>query len=225
MNDNDSRTHQMVVRARECMAQNVEDFVAGGAARQLFTQLQTKIMQVEELLAAHGRGISQAREGTRTRGETRGALQADIDAIYNAARAMGVENQFPRPALGNDESLLQAADVYGVNALPLKTQFIAHELPPDFLENLAADKAAFRGAIAGQTNAVGDHISAREELDDALGDAVRIVRQIDPIMKVKYANNPGKLAEWKAASHIEAPPRRAKPAPSASPPAAPPPST
>jgi hypothetical protein len=30
---------------------------------------------------------------------------------------------------------------------------------------------------------------------------------------VKYANNPGKLAEWAAATHIERAPRRARPQP------------
>ena len=224
MNDNDGRTHQMLVRAREFVAQNINDFSAGGAGRQLFAQLQAQVATVEQLAAAHGTGISQARQGTQTRAEARDALQADIDAIYSAARTMGVENQFPRPTLNNDEALLQAADVYGVNALPLKTQFIAHELPSDFLEDLTADKAAFQAAIASQANAVGDHISARRELDDALDDAVRTVRKLSGVIKVKYANNAGRLAEWTSASHIEAPPRRAKPTSSTSPSPPPPPS-
>lgn len=221
MNDSDSRTHQMLVRAREFFAQCINDFSEAGAARQLFTGLKTDITSVEQQGAAHGTGVSQARQGTQSRREARLTILADLNAICSAARAMGVESQFPRPQQGNDEQLLQLADVYAANALPLKTQFIAHELPADFLEELAADKADFQEAIAGQANAVGDHISAREELDNALDRAVQKVRKLTSLVEVRYANDPGKLAEWAAASHIERAPHRARaatPTPSPLPP-------
>jgi hypothetical protein len=41
------------------------------------------------------------------------------------------------------------AGVYATNALPLKAQLIAHELPADFLEDLPADIAAFQKAKLG----------------------------------------------------------------------------
>jgi hypothetical protein len=59
----------------------------------------------------------------------------------------------------------------------------------------------------------GDHIAARQELDDALAAGVEDVRDLTSLMRVKYANNPGKLAEWAAATHIERTPRRARPKP------------
>ena len=150
----------------------------------------------------------------------------DLIAIREAAKVMGVEDKFPYPPRGNDEQLLQTAGVYATNALPLKAELIADELPADFLEDLAADKAAFQSAFAERGNAVGDHIAARQELDDALARGVEIVRKLTSLMKVKYANNPGKLAEWAAATHIERAPRRAraKPTPAGSP-TPPPPSS
>ena len=76
------------------------------------------------------------------------------------------------------------AGVYATNALPLKADLIAHELPADFLEDLAADKAAFQSAFAERGNAVGDHVAARRELDDALARGVEIVRKLTSLMKV-----------------------------------------
>jgi hypothetical protein len=87
---------------------------------------------------------------------------------------------------------------------------MTHELPAEFLEDLAADRAAFQAAKSERLNAVGDHIAAREELDDALARGVEILRKLTSLMKVRYANEPGKLAEWMAASHIPRPSRRAK---------------
>ena len=39
---------------------------------------------------------------------------------------------------------------------------------------------------------------------------VEIVRKLDGIIKNKYANHPGVLAEWISASHVERAPRRRK---------------
>jgi hypothetical protein len=213
MNDTDGLTHQMLVRSREAFAQDINDFSAGGAARVLFTDLQTTIIEVEQKAAAHGAGRSDAKQGTQTLNEARESLLADLFSIREAAKVMGVEEKFPYPPRNNDGQLLQMAGVYATNALPLKAQLIAHELPADFLEDLAADKAAFQSTSAERGNAVGDHIAARQELDDALGRGVEIIRKLTSLMKVKYTNNPGKLAEWTAATHIERAPRRAKPKP------------
>jgi len=210
MNDTDGLTHQMLVRAREAFAQDVNDFSAGGAARQLFSDLQAAVIEVEQKAAAFGSGRSEAKHGTTTINEAREALLADLIAIREAAKVMGVEDKFPYPPRNNDEQLLQMAGVYATHALPLKAELIAHELPADFLEDLAADKNEFRAASAERMNAVGDHIAARQELSDALGRGVEKVRHLTSFVKIKYANNPGKLAEWMAASHIERPPKRKK---------------
>ena len=220
MNDEDTRVHQMLIRAREFMAQSINDFAQGGVARTKFANLQTGITNFEQRAVAHGTGISDARHGTKSIGEARNALQDRLHLMRGIAKAMGIEDKFPRPQKDNDESLLQTADIYANHAATMTADFIAHEMPPDFLTQLAAEKAALQTALAERANAVGDHISAREELDNARDDCVTTVRDLTPLIKVRYANNPGKLAEWMAASHIERPPRRARPAepPTTSPP-------
>ena len=213
MNDNDNRAHQMFIRSREFMAQSINDFTAGGAAHQYYTNLQDGITTFEQQAAAHGTGLSDARQGTQERSDTREELTRDLELIRSAARAMGVLDQFPRPPQNDDERLLQLTDVYVAQAAPLKTQLIAHELPSDFLEDLAADKSALQAAVAEQANSRGDHIAARAELDEARDSCLAAVRQLDGPVRIRYAGNPGKLAEWTAASHLERAPRRAKPEP------------
>ena len=208
MDDNEIRTHQMTVRVREFNAQHQADFSAAGASRQFFSDLINGITKVESLAAAEATGVGQARHGTRTRGETRAALRQILEAIRRIARVLGVERQFAPPAGKGDDELMNAAESYKTNATPLKEQFIAHELPVDFLEQLDANIDDLRAAIVSQGNAVGDHVSARASLDDALDECVEIVRNLDAIMKNKYADNPGVLAEWISASHIERAPRR-----------------
>jgi hypothetical protein len=153
-------------------------------------------------------------------------LRADLEAIARTARAMasdvpGLDDKFRLPRNTNDQHLLAAARAFAVDAVPLKAQFIAHELPADFLEDLNADIAALEAAIANQASGRGSHVSARAAIDDAIERADEVVRKLDAIVKNKYADNPMVLAQWLSASHTERAPRRRK---TASPPSPPPPS-
>lgn len=225
MTDNESRRHQMFVRVREFFAQRLADFSETGVARQLGTELTGIIATLDGHGAAQAAGIGQARQGTQTRGQARRALREDLEAISRIARTMDLQNQFPLPTEDNDKLLLNAARGFATNALPLKPQFIAHEMPADFLEDLNADINALEAAIAGQGNAVGDHVAAGAAIDDAIDRGMEIVRKLKGIVLNKYANNAAALAEWTSASHTERAPRNA--AAGSTPPAgsSPPPST
>lgn len=219
MDDNQNRIHQMANRVRELNAQRLADFSETGVARQLFNELIAAIADVQRLGEAQVTGIGQAQQGTRSRREARAALQRAVDAIFRIARIMGLEAQFKRPPNDTEEALLNTARSYATNAVPLKAQFIAHEMPADFIDDLNEDIADLETTIASQGNAVGDHVSASAALDDALDRCVDNVRKQDAIMKNKYANDAGALAEWISASHIERAPRRKKPEGGSTPPA------
>jgi len=210
MNDRDTRRHQMFIRSRGYMAQSIDDFVEGGAVRAKYAQLVAGVTNFEQQAAAHGLGMGDARQGTSSISEARDDLEEMLGFIRGVARVLKVADRFPRPQPGNDDSLLQTADIYLAKATPLKAEFIAHQMPANFLERLAEAKAALQSAIAERADAVGDHISAREDLDHAGDEVIAIIRDLTPMIKVTYANNPGKLAEWTAASHIERPAKRAK---------------
>src|SRR6185295_153678 len=115
MNDRDGRTHQMLVRSREAFAQCVNDFSVGGAARQLYADLQAEIIVVEQKAAAYGSGRSEAQHGTTSINEARDDVFADLIAIREAGKVLNVEDKFPYPPRSNDEALLQLIDVYSTN--------------------------------------------------------------------------------------------------------------
>ena len=210
MDDKQTRIHSMFVRVRGFIQQHIADFSESGIVTQLFTQLKNIITQIESLAAQQASGIGQARLGTETRSDAREALRQDIDAIFRAARTMGVESQFPRPAANTDEALLQCARSYASTALPMKANFITHEMPDDFLDELNEHIQDLENAIMAQGDAVGDHVSASAALDDKFDEGLGVVHKLDGPMKNKYANNPGTLAEWLSASHTERAPRRSR---------------
>jgi hypothetical protein len=151
-------------------------------------------------------------------------LRDDLEAINRTARAManevpGIDEKFRVPRAENDGLLLQAARAFVTDATPLSAQFIAHELPSNFIADLIADIAAMEAAISDQSGGLGTHVAAGAAIDDMIDSGVLTVRKLDAIMKNKYWNDPARLAEWTSASHTERAPRRSE---AAAPPAPPP---
>src|SRR5438045_1288379 len=148
MDDNQNRTYQRAVRVREFNAQRIADFSETGVARQFFNDLIAAIADAKRLGEAQATGIGQARQVTLSRRDARAAVQRAVEAIFRIARSMGLEAQFQRPANDTEEALLNTARSYATNALPLKAQFIAHEMPPDFIDDLNEDIADLEAVIA-----------------------------------------------------------------------------
>jgi hypothetical protein len=120
----------------------------------------------------------------------------------------GLNEKFRLPRGNNDQQLLSSARAFATDALPLKAQFFTHELPADFLEDLAADITALEAAIGDQSGAFGSRVAAGAAIDDAMERGAVITRKLDAIIKNKYGNNRATLAEWTSASHTERAPRR-----------------
>ena len=209
MTDNDGRKHRTFVRVREFFAQHVTDFSETSVTRQRVTELTGLITDLDADAAAEAASTGQARQHTQSRREARLALREDVEAINRIARTMGLQSQFPLPSEDNDKLLLNAARGYSTNALPLKAQFLAREMPADFIEDLNADISALETTIAQQGNAVGDRAASGAGIEDKIDRGMEILRELRGIVQVKYADNPGVLAEWTTASHIEKAPRRA----------------
>ena len=213
MNDNENRRRQTFARVHEFFASHTNDFALNSLGRTLSTNLTTIITELDGHASAEASGIGSERQGTSTRAQARRALREDLEAISRTARAMagevsGIDDKFRMPAAGNDQRLLTAARAFATDAAPLSAQFIAHELPADFLADLNADIVALETAIDNQSSGTGDHVAASAAIDDAIDRGVDTVRKLDAIVKNKYTNNSAVLAEWISASHTERAPRR-----------------
>lgn len=227
MNDNENRRHLTFVRVRDFGDAHSTDFADGSIGKDLFTRLASIVNELDSHAAAEVSGQGTARQGTSTRAIARIALREDLEAIRRTARAMskdvaGIDNKFRVPRNENDQLLLNAARATATDAPPLRAQFIARELHPDFLDDLNANISALEAAISGQASGVGDHVAARAAIDDSVSSGIETVRELDAIVKNKYANDPSTLAEWASASHTERAPRRKahlrqSPSPSAEP--------
>src|ERR1041385_5190581 len=147
MDDNENRRHQMFVRVRDFGQAHTGDFAPTSLAHQHFTELATVIVNLDQHATAEQSGRGAARQGTQTRAQAREALRDALEAINRTARAMaddspGIEDQFQLPVADNDQLLLNAARAFKDDVDPLQADFVAHEMPADFLADLDADITA-----------------------------------------------------------------------------------
>ncbi len=169
MNDNENRRNQMFLRVQGFGSAHGGDFAANSTGLQLFGTLNSIITEVERHAAAEISGTGESRQGTTTRKQARAALREDLEAISRSARTVpGLDDKFRVPRNNNDQELLAAARAAAIDALPFKPQFLALEMPADFLEDLAADIEAMEESMGEQSGGRGQRIASAAAIDDAM---------------------------------------------------------
>lgn len=118
----------MLSRVREFGANHAAAFPSGTIAADLLAQIGATVDLLSMHSATKATGTGTTRQGSVNRAKTRDALRADLEAISRTARAIGVriegvEAKFKLPPTGRDQSLLDAARSFAVEAVPLKAEF------------------------------------------------------------------------------------------------------
>lgn len=112
----------------------------------------------------------------------------------------------------NDSILLETARAFHADSAAVKAIFTGYGLPDDFQNTLQTLIDEFDSAINAQDTANRSRVGANATIDDIIDRALTGRRTLLVIVPNIFAGNPGKLADWAAASHIEKLPK-AKPAP------------
>ena len=229
MDDRENRRYDAFGREQNFCTVNAADFAPGGKALTCATNLGKIILDLDAARAAQTGG------GATARSVLLDGLRLDVQNITRTARSIdqdepGFADQFRPPATSGHGALLTAADAILLRLQPqpgddtaakkAKTatvaKFVAHELPEDFVDNLADDRKAIDAAQDTEENTGNESVESTAAIDRLIRDGMKIHNTLDAIMHNKYARNPDKLRAWQSASHIERPPQREKkPAPDA----------
>ena len=113
----------------------------------------------------------------------------------------------------NDVTLLETARAFNLDGANVKAEFIGYGLAADFLTTLETLTNEFDQSINAQDTANRDRIDANATIDDIIDQALNGRRTLLVIIPNIFAGNPGKLADWASASHIEKAPKKTPPTP------------
>ena len=115
----------------------------------------------------------------------------------------GIADKFRMPYNKSDQNMLATAKVWYTNSNTYSAALIAYGLPADFRTLLNDAAANFEGTLAAPVTAVDQRTAARAQMAAAIRIAMIALRICDRVMRNNYATNPGKLAAWLSASHVE----------------------
>ncbi|HEX8282727.1 MAG TPA: hypothetical protein VF588_05205, partial [Pyrinomonadaceae bacterium] len=127
----------------------------------------------------------------------------------------GLDKLFRLPRGNNDQAFLITARSFLAEAEAFKAEFMRNELPAGFLEVLAARIQGFEQNIAVQNRSVGARVTTTSAIKNAVARCLAVLRQLDVIVRNKFAADPATTAAWERASHVERASRSARPKPPA----------
>lgn len=222
MKDVETRCFEMFQRVNRFGADEAAFFASNPFVTSYFEEIQQLVADIRAHADAQVTGLSSARQFTQSKAAAREEVLRDMAAIRRTARSMsrdfpGLEEKFRFSSELKDQDLLSAARTFAAEALPLKAEFLKRGLRPDFIQDLTADTNAFEQALSSRTEQKHTHVSATATIDDLLERGLKMVRELDPIMRNLFEEKPGKLAAWLSASRVERAPRRTAPAPAPAP--------
>lgn len=142
----------------------------------------------------------------------------------------GISNKFQFQRNMSDANMLAKARAFYTESLAYNADFIAYGLPSTLRADPASCATPARGGVAAfrrrgcgsdtfeasfSNAASATAYTQAATADEAAKVRVRliIVRTLDGIVRNKYANDPGKLAAWISASHVEKAPKKKDPTP------------
>jgi hypothetical protein len=217
MNDDNRRRYEMQVRASQLGVDNAADFT--GIATTKFAELAALVNDVESTSAAQQSGFGEAAQQFEVKDTARENLRDEMSDISRTAKSMeyafdGISNKFLFQRNMPDAEMLAKARAWQTEALPYEADFVAYGLHIKFILHLTQAADAFEASFSNTASATAEHVAATADEAAKVRQGMIIVRILDGIVRNVYANDPGKLAAWISASHVEkAPKKKAPPTP------------
>jgi hypothetical protein len=180
----------------------------------LFDELRGVVTELQARAGAQTTGRASARQSTLSKSAAREDVLGILTAMRRTARSIpGQEEKFNFGPDPKDQELLTLARTSAAEALPVKAEFIMRGMRTDFLEVLTAGADALEQSLSERADQTRTHVNATATIDDLIDGGMTRVRELDTIMRNVFEDDPGRLAAWVSASHVERAPHRNTPAP------------
>lgn len=216
MNDN-ARTHLDTFISIDAFGdENAADFLPATIGGTNFALLKTIVNMFQGAGGDQMASIGEAAQQVEIKSTRRETMRAIMSKMALLARSMeyaidGISDLFRMPRNRNDADLLAAARAFAAEAVSHEAQFIAYGMDATFIDDLKAAADNFDASLTSTAGAKTSKVEATAAVEDWVLQGMRARRILDGIVKIKYADNPAKLAAWESAKHIKKAPSAPKP--------------
>jgi hypothetical protein len=192
-----------------------EVFPAGSHAATVLADHKAAATEAEQQAARQVAAMLEYQENTEQKNVAIKSLILLMRLINRTARSInkqfpGIADQFRMPTVYSDQEILNRARAFITAATPIAVEFTKRGLPESFPEDLQAAIDAVEAAEARQSKALANQVTATAALGLALKQEQEVMIELNIIVRNYFRNDPGTLAAWASASHVERAPKRKK---------------
>ena len=218
MNDKNRRYLEAGQRCRQWIV----DFAAlipGGSMFETkcatFTELVDELETLSgEVEAFVGEGLS----ATDVKGSERLDLLDIMEKVRDAARAAepdhpGTRDRYRYTTNMSHQALLAAGRSFAAGGVEDKNLLIDYGAPGSWVVDVTAACDAFEAAFGQQDSAVGSRIAKNAEFNDKMAQMIATKATVGHMVPNFCQGNPGAIAAWNTAAHVEAAPKKKPPTP------------
>ncbi len=213
LNDVQRRKSDKLDREDVFITENSADFPADSPVAVLTTQINVEREKISEYAAEKESGYGDRRQAQEIYDTRRDELVDLLDLFQLAAdivdddiegTAAKFKNRYPR----TDQILIARATSFYNDSEPIKRELAAEGATAEKRARLLAARDEFQQAAGAHDAGEERHAEATGGLNESFGKAMELSSRRDKRVRMKYRDNPAKLAAWKVASHLERAPKR-----------------
>jgi hypothetical protein len=184
----------------------------------LFTAVETNWTTMQALVVDQIGGKLEFNDAVKDRRLIGAAALILLAAVRDVARSLalagtpGVTYEAYRlPRTRSYASIAATAEAFAEAAEPHKAKFIERGLAATFIEDLEALPAQLTTASGDRVEGRLEHTGGTAGIKALAAAGLKLVQQLRPVMRLKFASDPAKLGAWNLAARVEAD-RDSKPA-------------
>lgn len=208
MKDTIARKYYMFVDVQGFGVARKSDFAVDSRAAELFRILDEIINQLIESDKKQFSGAATSKQGTTSKRTLRTQLYNNLKMISRTAKAIditkpGIADKFRLPRNGSMQDLMGAGRAFAENAEQMAVEFTSREAPADFIQILKDNLRAIEQANSDGQYGKRTKVAATANLSAIVERGIDTVKELDAIIRNKYRDDAGVLAEWISASHVK----------------------
>jgi hypothetical protein len=207
MKDLFNRQFDTLVRVSAFYRKHSHLFSPESLSAKMFEVIGEAIAELTRHIGSQAAGSALAREGSISRAEARQALRDCLEAITRTSRSIGrghpeTLSKFRMPREVGDRELLGAAIGFLARVGPMRDVFVAHEMEPDFVEQLEASIKHLEDAIQEYSEKKTIQTTATSSIEETMQKAMDAVYRLAGVVPNRLKRNSSVLREWDIARRV-----------------------
>lgn len=215
MNDAQRRKIDKIDREEAFFAENAEDFTGNLQVEKYTPLIDAEKAKILAFDAQQTSGFDDRRQAHELYEERRDELIDLIDLFVLAADIVdddiaGTRAKFRKPYPRTDQNLIAKATSFAADAAPIISNLVAAGLPANAVTQLPIIRDTFQQIALTLDTAEEKHAEATGGMTDSFRKIMEYSNRRGKNVRMKYRDNPAKLAAWTVASHLNRAPKKAK---------------